>query len=132
MPLHDAVRVPDAPGRAAQLLDPDVLRDMRRDFSDPSVVERFARDFCDSLAGKIDRLDGRLQDDDAMGAEDAVLSVTTSATMVGAVRLAQAAGATQRSIRAGSLEDARRSVARLRACAADTVSAFQDSRPEHR
>jgi HPt (histidine-containing phosphotransfer) domain-containing protein len=105
---------------------------MRRDFSDPSVVERFARDFCGSLMGKIDRLDGRLQDDDVMGAEDAALSLTTSAAMVGAVRLAQAAGATQRSISAGSLEDARRSLARLRACGTDTVSELQDGYPEHR
>jgi HPt (histidine-containing phosphotransfer) domain-containing protein len=127
----DAAQVPDAPGKAAQLLDPAVLRDMQRDFSDPAAVQRFARDFCADLPGKIDRLDSRLTDGDAAGAEDAVLSVTTSAAMAGALRLGQAGRATHRLIATGNLEGARRTVTLLRACAADTIREFQDDRPEH-
>ncbi|BBE24009.1 hypothetical protein MN0502_28920 [Arthrobacter sp. MN05-02] len=120
-PQGDAVRVPDAPGKAAPLLDLDVLRDMERDFPDTFVVERFARDFSETLEGKIDRLETWLQDGDPIAAQDAVLSVTTSAAMVGAMRLKHAALATQRFLAAGDLGAARRSVALLRGCATDTV-----------
>ena len=132
MPVEVTVQRPDAPGKAAPRIDPGVLRDKQRDFTDPLVVQRFAHDFCESLMGKIDRLDARRQEDDATGAEEAVLSVTTSAVMVGAVRLAQAARATGRSIVTDSPEGARSSVARLRACAADTVRELRESYPDHR
>ena len=103
---------------------------MQRDFSDPTAVRQFARDFCADLPVKLDRLDLRLADGDAVGAEDAVLSVTTSAAMVGASRLGQAGRATRRLIRTGNLEGARRTVTLLRACAADTVRELQDH-PDH-
>ena len=121
----DPVGLSDAPKQAAQLVDPSVLIDMERDFSDVSVVGRFASDFCDSLEGKIDRVERSLEADDAIGASDAALSVTTSAVMVGAPRLAQAAVATQRLATDGHLSAARRSIAVLRACAADTVRETQ-------
>ncbi|MHA7217779.1 Hpt domain-containing protein [Arthrobacter sp. MDT1-48-3] len=127
LPQGDAVRVPDAPGRAAPLLDLDVLRDMERDFPDTFVVERFARDFSETLEGKIDRLEAWLQDGDPMAAQDAVLSVTTSAAMVGATRLKQAALATQRFLAADDLGAAQRSVALLRGCATDTVRELLDT-----
>lgn len=122
----DAVQVPVAPGKAAPLLDPAVLRDMQRDFSDPAAVQRFARDFCADLPGKIDRLDLRLAEEDAVAAEDAVLSVTTSAAMVGALRLGQAGRATLRLIATGNLAGARRTVSLLRACADDTLRELQE------
>jgi hypothetical protein len=50
---------------------------MERDFPGTSVVERFARDFAETLVGKLDRLDLRFGEGDAPRAEDAVLSVTT-------------------------------------------------------
>lgn len=108
---------------------PAVLEDMRSDFDDPAVVNRFAHDFCSTLGGKIDRLDVRLRGGDAMGAADAVLSVTTSSAMVGAVRLTQAALRMQRLIAADDLDEALHSLALLRACAADTVAALGRSYP---
>jgi hypothetical protein len=126
-PHSEAVPAPNEHGKAAPLIDPDVLRDLECDFPDPSVVERFARDFSGTLAGKIDRLDLRIRDGDAMGAEDAVLSVTTSSAMVGAMRLNRAALATGRLIAADDLAAAQRSVALLRACAADTIRELYDT-----
>ncbi|WP_146069651.1 hypothetical protein [Arthrobacter sp. B0490] len=130
-PLGGDVEVPDAPGKAVQVLDPRVLQEMERDFSDPAAVHRFARDFCAGLAGKIDRLDLRIAEGDPRGAEDAVLSVTASSAMVGALRLVQAGRTTHRLIVAGNLDGARRTVALLRACAAGTVSELRDIYPEH-
>lgn len=109
---------------------PAVLEDMRSDFDDPAVVSRFAHDFCATLEGKIDRLDVRLQGGDAMGAADAVLSVTTSSAMVGAVRLTQASLRMQRLIAADDLDDALISLALLRACAADTVTELERVYPK--
>ncbi|MDN4610339.1 hypothetical protein [Arthrobacter burdickii] len=128
-PLNDADPAANAPGKAAPLLDPAVLRDMERDFPGTSVVERFARDFAETLVGKLNRLDLRFGEGDAPRAEDAVLSVTTSAAMVGATRLTHAAIATQRLIAADDLEAAQRSVALLRACASDTIRELQEIYP---
>ena len=127
---HDAAPSLDAPGKAAPLVDPSVLGDMARDFSDPAVVLRFARDFSTTLEGKIERLGLRVEAGDAAGAEDAVLSVTTSALMVGAVRLDRAARAVQRMIAAHDLDGARRAIALLRACAADTLGELRARYPE--
>lgn len=99
---------------------------MEGDFSDADVVKRFARDFSTSLEEKMDRLDLRLQADDATGAYDAVLSLTTSSAMVGAERLAQAARVLQRMIAADDLAGARRSTALLRACGAETLRELQE------
>lgn len=126
----DAAPSLDAPGKAAPLVDPSVLGDMARDFSDPAVVLRFARDFSATLEGKLERLELRIGAGDATGAEDAVLSVTTSAMMVGAVRLNRVAGAIHRMITAGDLDGARRAVALLRACAADTLRELGVDYPE--
>lgn len=128
-PRSEAVPATGAPGKAAPLLVPAVLEDMRSDFDDPAVVNRFAHDFCSTLGGKIDRLDVRLRGGDAMGAADAVLSVTTSSAMVGAVRLTQAALRMQRLIAADDLDEALHSLPLLRACAADTVAALGRSYP---
>lgn len=128
--LHDADPSFDAPGKAAPLVDPTVLADMRRDFSDPAVVLRFVRDFSATLEGKLERLALRIEAGDATGAEDAVLSVTTSAMMVGAVRLNQAARAIHRMIAADDLHGARRSAALLRACATDTLRELRAGYPD--
>ncbi len=128
---HDAAPSLDAPGKAAPLVDPSVLGDMARDFSDPAVVLRFARDFSATLEGKLERLELRIGAGDATGAEDAVLSVTTSAMMVGAVRLDQAARVVHRMIVAHDLDGARRASALLRACAADTLGVLRAGYPDH-
>lgn len=120
-PPTDAVQAPSLPGKTAPLLDPAVLRTMAGDFTDASVVARFAGDFAASLDHKLDRLDRRIQDGDATGAEDAALSVTTSTALVGALRLNEAALATRRLIAADDLDGAQRCMALLRACAADTL-----------
>ncbi|TKV25907.1 Hpt domain-containing protein [Arthrobacter sp. NamB2] len=125
----DAVGDPVAGGRAAPLIDLRVLEDMEDDFSDPSVVGRFALDFSATLDGKVRRLEQRLQDGDLAGARDAVLSLTTSSVMVGARRLAQAALAVQRFLSAADLDACRRSITLLRACASDTEHELRATYP---
>ena len=129
--LHDAAPTLDAPGKAAPLVDPSVLGDMARDFSDPAVVLRCVRDFSATLEGTLERFELGIEAGDATGAEDAVLSVTTSAMMAGAVRLDQAARAVQRMITAHDLDGARRAIALLRACAADTLGELRAGYPDH-
>lgn len=127
--MDGAAPLPD--DAAALLVDPAVLADMTRDFSDTVVVRRFARDFSATLEGKLDRLELRIADGDATGAEDAVLSVTTSARMVGAMRLDRAARAVHGTITAGDLEGARSGLAALRACATDTLGELRATYPEN-
>ncbi len=125
-----ADQIPAAEGQAAPLLVAAVLEEMKGDFSDPTVVARFARDFCSSLEAKIDRLDLRLQDGDMTATADAALSLTTSAAMVGAVRLGQLALSIQRSITAESFDDAQGALDLLRACGAEPVAELQRTSPE--
>ncbi|WP_104116302.1 Hpt domain-containing protein [Arthrobacter sp. B1805] len=125
----DAVDDPGAGGRAAPLIDLHVLQDLEDDFYDPSVVERFALDFSATLDGKIRRLEQRLQDDDLAGAQDAVLSLTTSSVMVGARQLAHATLAVQRFVSAADLDACRRSITLLRACASDTEHELRTTYP---
>lgn len=131
-PRRDAARFLDAPGTAAPLVDPSVLADMARDFSDPDVVSRFARDFSATLGGKVDRLELRIEAGDTVGAEDAVLSITTSAMMVGAVRLYQSARTVHRTITSDDVDvdGARRAVVLLRACAVETLGELRDGDTE--
>jgi len=112
-------------GTAAPLLDRRVLEDMERDFPDSTVVARFADDFCATLQGKLDRLGAALGGGDRVDAHDAVLSLTSSAAMVGAQRLSQAARATERQIAAGDLEAAARSLALLCGCGIETRQELQ-------
>lgn len=123
----DAGDARDVTGKAAPLLDLRVLRDMEQDFADPSVVERFAQDFLATLEEKIGRLALRLQEGDETGAQDALLSLTTSSVMVGAERLTQAALTVQRFISAGDLDEGRLSFALLRACAAETEDELRNT-----
>lgn len=132
LPPSDGAQVAGAPGKAAPLFDPSVLDDMRADFSDSAVVGQFARDFCASLEGKIDRLERRMQAGDTTGAVDGVVSVSTSAAMVGAVRLTQVALGIQRLMAEDKPDDARHSLALLRACATDTVAEIRRAVPEAR
>lgn len=104
---------------------------MERDFADVGVVQQFVRDFSATLEQKLDRLAVHLDEGDPLGAYDAVLSIATSAAMVGALRLTQAAFASERLIEANDLNGAQRSLSALRACGADTVNALRGTyRPE--
>jgi hypothetical protein len=117
------------PGAPAPLLDPTVLRDMERDFSDPGVVARFARDFSSSLEEKIDRLDRRMQDGNTLGASDAALSLIISADMVGAERLGAAARAALDSLTGADATTRTAVIEGLRTCASDTLRELGRSYP---
>ncbi len=117
---EDAVLCVDAPGTAAPLLDLRILQDMERDFSDVAVVRQFADDFCATVEDKLDRFATTAECGNLLGAQDAVLSLTASAAMVGAPRLTRAAQAAGRQLAANDLQAAMRSLALLRACSAET------------
>lgn len=113
------------------LLDPSVLQDMEREFSDSGVVPRFARDFSVSLGDKIDRLERRLEDGDVLAARDAVVSLSTSADMVGAGRLGELARAAL-DVLSDPGSDAGANlllITRLRTCAAETLRELELSYP---
>lgn len=102
---------------------------MERDFADTGVVARFARDFSLSLAEKIDRLDRRVQDGDTLGASDAAVSLCTSADMIGAVRLGDAARAALDSLAVTDAHAYGKVVEGLRTCASDTLRELELTYP---
>lgn len=120
-----------AGGTSTPLLNPSVLQDMEREFSDSGVVPRFARDFSVSLGDKIDRLDSRLLDGDVLAAQDAVISLSTSADMIGAERLGEVARAALDVLfNPGSDAGANLLlITRLRTCAAETLRELEISYP---
>jgi hypothetical protein len=122
-----ADRGTDAP---TPVLDPSVLRDMERDFSDSGVVARFARDFSVSLGDKIDRLDHRMRDGDALGASDAALSLIISADMIGAGQLGAAARAALDSLAGADATTRTAIIEGLRTCASDTLTELALTYPD--
>lgn len=123
----DVVHGPATAGPA--VVDPGVLRAMEGDFTDRTVVAQFAHDFCDSLDGKIDRVDRLLGSGDVAGAADAVHSVTTSSMMVGALELTRVALEVQGLITGDTLEAARRALPGLRSSAALTAGELRANYP---
>lgn len=118
-------------GTPTPLLNPSVLRDMEREFADSAVVPRFARDFSVSLGDKIDRLDSRLRAGDVLAAQDAAVSLSTSADMIGAERLGEVArAALDILLPPGSDAGANLLlITRLRTCAAETLRELELSYP---
>ncbi|THJ68475.1 Hpt domain-containing protein [Arthrobacter echini] len=114
-----------APGPGATVVDPAVLRAMEDDFADKAVVARFARDFCESLGGKLDRIERALGVKDAAGSADAIQSVTTSSMMVGAVQLTRMAVEVQDLMARGAMDSALLLMAKIRTSAADTITQLQ-------
>lgn len=128
----DAAPASAVPAGTAPLLEPEALQEMERDFSDTTVVERFAREFASTLVPRLDRLAERIGQGDALGAQDAVLSIASSAAMIGAVRLAGLARAVQRLLVEDDLDGASGSLGALRTCGDDTLGALHSGYPGSR
>jgi HPt (histidine-containing phosphotransfer) domain-containing protein len=79
----------------------------------PAVARRFAVGYEQMLAGRVDRIINALQHQDADKAMDAVLSLKTSSSMVGALALAELCATLQRHLDAGNPPGARLAAAAL-------------------
>jgi HPt (histidine-containing phosphotransfer) domain-containing protein len=109
-------------------MDPSVLEILRADLDDDGVWKIFVRNFIEYLPHRNERLRLTLTTGDLAGALDAVLSLKTSSQMVGAARLASLAVDLERSIRAGTLDEANPAVTLPRLAAAHLMRIKQCSR----
>ena len=96
---------PAAPSPAL-LVDPGALQDLGEQVNSATVARGFARDYAQMWEQRYESLSASLARGDQAAALDAVLSVKTSSSMVGGLRLAQLAGELERLIRADKLAEA--------------------------
>jgi hypothetical protein len=97
-----AVPVPGGPA-APPLVDPAALQDLGAQLENPAVAKGFARDYTRMWDQRYRSLSSALERGDLAGSMDAVLSLKTSSTMVGGLRLAQLAGELENALRAGDI-----------------------------
>ena len=88
---------------APPLVDPAALQDLGAQLDSPSVAKGFARDYTRMWDQRYRSLASALNRGDHAGSMDAVLSLKTSSTMVGGLRLAQLAGDLENALRAGDI-----------------------------
>jgi hypothetical protein len=87
----------------APLVDPAALQDLGAQLENPAVAKGFARDYTRMWDQRYRSLASALERGDLAGSMDAVLSLKTSSTMVGGLRLAQLAGELENALRAGDI-----------------------------
>ena len=90
-------------GHGLPLLDLTVLRQLEEELGDSGVARSFVRDYIGIWESRIQYLIRSVADDDSEAAMDAVLSLKSSSTMVGGVRLAQLAGELEEAVRDGNM-----------------------------
>lgn len=111
----------------APLVDPAALQTLGEQLDSAAVAKGFARDYAEMWAQRYESLAGALERRDQASALDAVLSVKTSSSMVGGLRLAELAGELEEAIRDGNLGLAASRLAEVAARGSETVDELQFS-----
>lgn len=111
----------------APLVDPAALQDLSEQLNSTAVAQGFARDYAEMWDQRYDSLAGALDRRDQAAALDAVLSLKTSSSMVGGLRLAELAGRLEAAIRAGNLQYAESLLGDVAARGSETVDELQYS-----
>ena len=96
----------EIPGLGLPLLDLTVLRQLEEELGDSGVARSFVTDYIGIWEDRIQYLIRSVAEDDSDAAMDAVLSLKSSSTMVGGVRLAQLASELEEAVRDGNMAKA--------------------------
>ncbi len=123
----DDSRVPTPAGSAQPILDLAVFQLLEDQLDNPLIARSFASDFAKLWTLRYEVLAGAVERGDAAGAMEAVLSLKTSSTMVGGVRLALLAGQFEERIRNGDLKDTGSLLAAVAECGRATVLELRGS-----
>jgi HPt (histidine-containing phosphotransfer) domain-containing protein len=116
-----------AAGPTQPLLDLAVFQLLEDQLDNPLIARSFARDFAKLWSLRYEVLAGAVERGDYAGALEAILSLKTSSTMVGGVRLAVLAGEFEKQIREGDVRGARPLLAAVAECGQATVLELQGS-----
>lgn len=98
-----------------------IFTDLQADLEEPDVTVRFLLNYLEMWDGRFLRLSAAVSAGDRPKAMDAVMSVRTSARMIGALRLAQCAADTERHLFAGDTKGAALLLDDLELCGRDTM-----------
>ena len=125
--LAPAAAMDAVPGAAAPLVDPSALRELGSELDNPAAAKGFARDYTNMWNRRYQSLATSLDSGDEAAAMDAVLSLKTSSTMVGGVRLAELASELEDAIRVHDADLARHLLHEVAESGHDTVDELQIS-----
>lgn len=102
--------------RDLPLVAREVLDDLRDDLADPGLYERYVGQYLAIWPGRYGRLISALQAENNDALTDAVLSIKTSAGMLGALRLAQLASDIEDEVRHQRMNNVRALAAEVERC----------------
>lgn len=109
------------------ILDLAEFQHLEDQVDNPLIARTFAGDFARLWRMRYEIIAGAVGRGDAPAALDAILSLRTSSTMVGGVRLAQLAAQLERHIRNGDLREAQPLLSDVAECGHATVQELKDS-----
>ena len=112
---------------AAPLMDPGALQNLGEQLNSATVARGFARDYAQMWEQRYASLADSLERRDSTAALDAVLSVKTSSSMVGGLRLAALATELEGLVREGLLAEAEARLGEVAARGRETVQELQFS-----
>lgn len=107
--------------RRLPLVDRQTLDRLEDHLDHPTAVRSFVLDFVQAWDERYLRLSTDIEQRSSVGALDAILSIKTTSTMVGAVRLAQLASGVEDLIRVDEFSAAAEMLPRLNSCALRTT-----------
>ncbi len=119
--------IPSSYVNEVALLNRDVLEKLAGELNDPGLTLRFAMDYARMWKPRYEGLSAAVRRRDTMAALDAVISVRTSALMVGGLRLARIAGKLETVIRDGKFNRSPRLLNLISALGTATVMELQNS-----
>lgn len=117
-----AVTAPER--RRLPLVDRPTLDRLEDQLENPSAVRTFVHDFVQAWEERYSRLVSDIEHRSEVAALDAILSIRTTSSMVGAARLAQLASGLEDLIRVGEFPAAAEMLPRLNSCALRTTEAL--------
>ena len=109
-----------------RILDTAVITQLGTDLGDRAFVDHFLGTYLRMLPARVERVLFALEAEDHDDLMDAVLSLRTSATTVGAIALADLAQDVEEHVRVADTVGARRAVRRLSSTARQTSQALAD------
>jgi hypothetical protein len=111
---------PEDPGKVP-LVSAEIFNDLQADLEDPGIAHRYLLEYLQMWEGRFLRLSAAIRTGNAEAGMDAVLSVRTSARMIGALRLAHVAADIEQDLAAGDMQGAAQLLDQLEVCGRFTM-----------
>lgn len=117
--------LPNAAPKVLPLVDLAILSQLEGQLNDPRPARAFARDYITGFEDRYLRLTSSIGNRDVPAALDAALSLRSSSTMIGAMRLSEMAASFQTAVASDDLDTARRALPAIERCGLDTIDELE-------